>query len=347
MKVAVVKDEIFLKHYPGDYHPERPERLAQIYRRLAEPDLAELVKDLSPRPATAEELLWNHAREHIERIAATAGKPHAQLDPDTATSPDSYEAALNAVGAQFVGLEALFEGSSGAVFALVRPPGHHAEYNRAMGFCLFNNVALAAHYALKRLKCERVLIVDWDLHHGNGTQHSFYESAQVLYFSTHQFPYYPGTGRIEEIGEGPGRGFTVNVPLPAGCQDEDYACVFREILVPVAEGFKPDVILVSAGFDIYFADPLGGMSVTPIGVAYLTRVVKDLAQRLCSGRLLLTLEGGYNLQGLAECVAAVILELSGRSIIPGDRLADLEKSCGVSEVINQVKQVLKPYWKFM
>ncbi len=346
MQVAIVKDEVFLRHYPGDYHPERPERLKRIYTRLAEPDLAELIKDLASREATRDELLWNHAPEYIDQVAATAGQPHVQLDPDTATSPDSYEAALKAVGAQFVGLEALFQGQAGAVFALVRPPGHHAEYDRAMGFCLFNNVALGAHYALKRLGCKRVLIVDWDLHHGNGTQHAFYRSAEVLYFSSHQFPYYPGTGRIEEIGEGPGKGFTVNVPLPAGCRDEDYACVFREILVPVAEQFQPDVILVSAGFDIYYADPLGGMSVTPVGVAYLTRIIKDLAQKLCSGRVLFTLEGGYNLQGLAECVAAVILELVSRSIIPGDRLEALHRCGGITEVVRQVQGVLRPYWKF-
>ncbi len=346
MKVAIIKDEVFLKHNPGDYHPERPERLEKIYARLEDPEFSRWLKVLSPRPATEEELAWNHDPAYIKSVAATAGQSHVQLDPDTATSPESYEAALNAVGAQFVGLEALFQESVEAVFALVRPPGHHAEYNRAMGFCLFNNVALAAHYALKRLGCQRVLIVDWDLHHGNGTQWSFYESDQVLYFSTHQFPYYPGTGRVEEIGRGKGAGFTVNVPLSAGCGDGEYATVFHEILVPVVEGFKPEVILISAGFDIYFADPLGGMSVTPIGVAYLTRLIKDLAQRFCQGKILLTLEGGYNLQGLAECVAAVISELAGQSIIPEDRLEELKKVRAPLGVIDQVKETLRPYWRF-
>ncbi len=346
MPVAIIKDQIFLQHDPGEHHPEQPERLKRIYQRLEQPDLAEITTVLSPRAAIREELLWNHAPEYIDQIEATAGKIRVQLDPDTATSPDSYQAALKAVGAQFVGLEALFQGLCKAVFALVRPPGHHAEYDRAMGFCIFNNVALAAHYVLKRLQGKRVLIIDWDLHHGNGTQHAFYKSAEVLYFSVHQFPDYPGTGRAEEIGQGPGAGFNVNVPFPPGCGDKEYASAFRNILVPVAEQFSPDVILVSAGFDIYYADPLGGMSVTPVGIAYMTRVVKDLAEKLCQGRLLLTLEGGYNLQGLVECVSAVIFELFGRSIIPDDRLQELQNCPGLTEVELHIKELLKPYWRF-
>ncbi len=344
MNIAVIKDEIFLKHYPGDWHPERPERLERIYARLEEPDLAELVKVLSPREATFEELTWNHAPEYVKTIQQTAGQDHVQLDPDTATSPDSYEAAIKAVGAQFVGLDAIFKGQVGQVFALVRPPGHHAEYNRAMGFCLFNNVALAAHYALRRLSCERVLIIDWDLHHGNGTQWSFYEDPRVVYFSTHQFPYYPGTGRVEEIGRGEGTGFTVNVPLTAGCGDLEYAAVFNRVLIPLVREFKPQVILVSAGFDLYFGDPLGGMSVTPVGVAYLMRVVKKLANEHCQGRILLTLEGGYSLQGLSDCTAAVILELAGRSIIPPDRAEELENSRVDLEVFKRLSAVLGKFW---
>ena len=344
MAIGIIKDEIFLKHYPGDWHPERPERLEKIYARLEEPDLAPFIKTLPPREATFEELSWNHAPEYIKTIEQTAGQDHVQLDPDTATSPYSYEAAIKAVGAQFVGLEALFKGVVDQVFALVRPPGHHAEYNRAMGFCLFNNVALAAHYALKRLGLERILIVDWDLHHGNGTQWSFYEDPRVVYFSTHQFPYYPGTGKVEEIGRGEGTGFTVNVPLPAGCGDLEYATVFRKVLVPVAQEFKPQIILVSAGFDLYFGDPLGGMSVTPIGVAYLTRVIKELAEKFCQGRILLTLEGGYSLQGLTDCTAAVILELVGRSIIPLDRLEDIQFRDVDLEVLHQIRVVLGKFW---
>ncbi|NPA49056.1 MAG: histone deacetylase [Thermodesulfobacteria bacterium] len=344
MNIAIVKDEIFLRHNPGEYHPERPERLVKIYERLAEPDIADFIKILKPREATFEELCWNHSPEYVKLIQQTAGQNHVQLDPDTATCPESYEAAIKAVGAQFVGLDAIFKGEVQDVFALVRPPGHHAERDRAMGFCLFNNVALAAHYALKRLGVKRVLIVDWDLHHGNGTQWSFYQSKDVLFFSTHQFPYYPGTGRVEEIGEGEGLGYTVNVPLPAGCGDPEYATVFKKILVPVARAYNPDVILVSAGFDIYFGDPLGGMLVTPVGVAYLTRIVKKLAQECCRGRLLLTLEGGYSLQGLSDCVAAVIFELVGRSIIPTDKLQEFEEIEKPLEVLERVRAVHAKFW---
>ena len=344
MKVAIVKDEIFLRHNPGDYHPERPERLIKIYERLSEPDIAGFIEVLKPREATFEELCWNHSPEYVKTIQQTAGQGHVQLDPDTATSPESYEAAVKAVGAQFVGLEAIFSGKVKDVFCLVRPPGHHAERDRAMGFCLFNNVALAAHYALKKLGARRVLIIDWDLHHGNGTQWSFYNTREVLYFSTHQFPYYPGTGRVEEIGEGEGLGYTVNAPLPAGYGDLEYITVFKKVLVPVARAYQPDVILVSAGFDIYFGDPLGGMLVTPIGVAYLTRLVKQLALECCEGRLLLTLEGGYSLQGLSDCVAAVIFELVGRSIIPTDKFEEFEEQEKELEVLAQIRNVLAKFW---
>ncbi len=344
MNIAVVKDEIFLKHDPGDYHPERPERLIKIYERLSKPDLADFIKVFKPREATFEELCWNHSPEYVKTIQQTAGQARVQLDPDTATCPDSYEAAVKAVGAQFVALDAIFKGEVSDVFCLVRPPGHHAERDRAMGFCLFNNIALAAHYALKKLGLKKILIIDWDLHHGNGTQWSFYDSAEVLYFSTHQFPYYPGTGRVEEIGEGPGTGYTVNVPLPAGCGDLEYATVFKKVLVPIARAYQPEVILISAGFDIYFGDPLGGMLVTPIGVAYLVRVVKQLAAECCQGMILLTLEGGYSLQGLSDCVAAVIFELVGRSIIPTDKLEEFEEEEKPLDVLTRVKTVLGKFW---
>ncbi|AEH45762.1 histone deacetylase superfamily [Thermodesulfatator indicus DSM 15286] len=343
MNIAIVKDEIFLKHNPGEYHPERPERLEKIYSRLEKPDINNLYKILAPREATFEELTWNHSPEYVKTVQQTSGQS-VQLDADTATSPESYEAAIKAVGAQFVGLDAIFSDQAKQVFALVRPPGHHAEYDRAMGFCLFNNVALAAHYALKKLGLKRILIVDWDLHHGNGTQKSFYHHREVLFFSSHQYPYYPGTGTVEEIGEGEGKGFTVNVPLPAGCGDLEYATVYRQILLPIAERFKPELVLVSAGFDIYFGDPLGGMQVTPIGVAYLARLVKQIADKHCNGRLLLTLEGGYSLQGLADSLAAVLFELAGRSLIPTDKLEEMEEKDREPEVLNYVKAVHKDFW---
>ncbi len=341
MKIALVYHDLFLKHQPGAYHPERPERLLKIRERLAAEDVAPLVEYLEPRKATKEEILWNHSEAHYERVAATAGKSSVQLDPDTATSEDSFEAALYAVGAQFTALDELFRENYQAVFCLVRPPGHHAEYDRAMGFCLFNNVALAAHYALKVLKFSRILIVDWDLHHGNGTQRSFYHHREVLYFSTHQFPYYPGTGRLEEIGHGEGLGFTVNVPLPAGLGDAEYLLVFREILQPIALEYRPELILISAGFDPHRDDPLGGMRLSAQGFGALAGVLKEIAEETCEGRLLLTLEGGYSLSGLSESVAEVIKVLAG--VKAPEIKADPEPAA--AEFIREVRKFFSRYWK--
>ncbi len=340
MNIGIIYDEIFLKHYPGDWHPERPERLQAILRKLEAPEVAPLLTFLSPRKAEREEILWNHTEAHYERVASTAGQKHTQLDPDTGTSEHSFEAALYAVGAQFVGLDEIFRENFRYLFALVRPPGHHAEADRAMGFCLFNNVALAAHYALKVLKLSRVLIVDWDLHHGNGTQHSFYESPEVLYFSIHQFPYYPGTGRLEEIGRGEGEGYTVNIPLSAGCGDEEYITFFTQILKPVALKFKPEVLLISAGFDPYHEDPLGGMRVTAAGFGAMAAVLKDIAEEVEARGILFTLEGGYSLTGLAEGVAEVIQVLAGTR----DPKLPEEYSSRTLKMVEEVRTFFSRWW---
>jgi len=242
----------------------------------------------------------------------------------------------------------IMRGEADNGFALVRPPGHHAEANRAMGFCLFNNVAIGARYGLKHLGLERIAIIDWDLHHGNGTQNSFYTTNQVLYISTHAYPYYPGSGSLGEVGAGEGEGFTVNVPLSGGQDDRAFARIFKEIVVPVTRQYRPDFILISAGFDTYFGDPLGTMAVTQQGYACMTRQIVDLAAEICAGRLLVVLEGGYNLRGLRDGILAVLAELSDQSECPGrvdeavlQAIMDGEREV---PIIRQVRDIAKRYW---
>ncbi len=346
MPAVVIKDKIFLEHDPGFGHPESPQRLQAIYKRIEEEDVNQIYRVARPRPATKQELCWNHSRTYVERIARTAGLLHYQLDPDTATSEKSWEAARFAVGGVFEALDSIFSGKSSGGFALIRPPGHHAEIDHAMGFCLFNNVALGAHYCLRRLGCKRVMIVDWDLHHGNGTQHSFYEEDSVLYFSTHQYPYYPGTGAADECGEGRGEGFTVNCPMSIGAGDREFAAVYNRLLAPVAEEYRPEAILCSAGFDIYWHDPLGGMQVTINGFSFLSSKLLGLARKLCGGRLLFCLEGGYDLAGLGEGVAAV-LRVMGRKEQKKEKsvIGELEKSDVSTKGLDSALSIQKRYWR--
>ncbi|MDA8164064.1 MAG: histone deacetylase [Desulfobacteraceae bacterium] len=343
-KTAIFKDDLFLEHRPGPGHPESPERLTGIYQVLREPALRERFLFPSFPPAGRELLALNHTPAHIDRVAATAGKPMAVLDPDTTTSPRSYEAACLAAGACVEGVRLLLAGEIDNGFALVRPPGHHAEATHTSGFCLFNNIAIAARYALARHGLSRVLIADWDLHHGNGTQHAFEETDQVLYFSTHQYPYFPGTGSFLETGAGQGEGYTVNVPLHGGQGDGDYARLFRELLAPIARQYRPELILASAGFDIFGGDPLGTMRVTPAGFAYMTRVLRELAAELCGGRLLLVLEGGYHLQGLTASALAVLAELSGAGGLDAAAARELAAASAPLPALNQAREVQKNYW---
>ncbi|HUT53050.1 MAG TPA: histone deacetylase, partial [bacterium] len=332
---GLVADPVFMEHDTGPGHPERPERLEKIYALLDEKGLSAKALKIPLRPATAAELLAVHGKAHLERIAATAGREQVYLDGDTPTGPKSYHTALLAAGGMLNAVDAVMEGSVSNAFALFRPPGHHAERDRAMGFCLFNNVAVAAHHAMNQHGLKRVLIADWDLHHGNGTQSAFYPDPRVLYFSTHQFPYYPGSGGLDEIGSGAGQGFTVNVPLPAGCGDDVYESVFADVLEPVARGFKPELILVSAGFDIHRLDPLGGMKVTELGFARMAARLKGLAEQFCRGRLVAALEGGYHLDGLSRGVAAVVEVLMGLNTAPVTRPAPVD---GLELLLEKVEE---------
>jgi histone deacetylase 6 len=302
-------DERFLAHRAPYGHPEHPGRLSAIWRRLSDEGLAGRCRAVPAREASHEELARVHTAGHIAAIDDTARDAFRQLDPDTYTCRDSALAARLAAGG-LVDLAA--EVASGRLangLALVRPPGHHAEADRAMGFCLFNNVAVAARAVQASRAAERVLIVDWDLHHGNGTQNTFWEDPSVLYFSTHQSPLYPGTGALDEIGGGAGRGLTVNVPLPAGCGDAEYVAAFDRVLLPIARDFRPDLVLVSAGFDAAAGDPLGAMRLSPAGYAKLTELLTTLA----GGRVVLALEGGYDLDAIAASAAGCLRVLLGQT----------------------------------
>jgi acetoin utilization deacetylase AcuC-like enzyme len=289
LKTGVVKDNRYLDHNPGSWHPESPQRLRAIYQHLETTKISSVFKEITPRYASKEEISLIHTLEYINFIATTKGKK-ISLDPDTVTSPASYETACLAVGGGLTLVTSIYENKINNGFALIRPPGHHAEKNKAMGFCLFNNIAIAASYILNQGWGKKILIVDWDIHHGNGTQHSFYNSSDVLYFSIHQYPHYPMTGKLNEIGETEGRGFNVNVPLGPGYGDKDYVYLFLNLLHPIATKFQPDFILVSAGFDPYIYDPLGGIQVTVNGFAWISQILRDLANELCLHRLALFLE---------------------------------------------------------
>lgn len=344
-KTGILKDARFLNHYMGAHHPESPHRLEVLSAMLDEPEMQGNFIEIPAREATREELEQIHAPAYIDYLAATRGREYSYLDPDTQTSAGSFEAALLAAGGFCEAVSMVSSGVLDNAFALVRPPGHHAEKARAMGFCILNNVAIGARYAQESLGLHKILIVDWDLHHGNGTQHSFEDDPSILYFSTHQYPYYPGSGAFHEIGTGKGKGFTVNVPLSTGYGDGEFVSLFEEILRPVALEFGPEMILVSAGFDIYMGDPLGGMDVSPTGFAGLTRSLLETAKTCCNGKVVFTLEGGYSLQGLRDSVKAVLREMAGLSHTDHQELKANADRKILDHVMKNVKQAHQHYWK--
>lgn len=301
VSLAIARSTRFRDHVAGPGHPERPERLAAIDAALE--GLA--FDELAPRPATDAELGAVHSDRHLAALAAAEGRS-VRLDPDTATSPDSVEVARLAAGAVIDVARAVVSGRAHAGFAAVRPPGHHAVPEAAMGFCLLGNAAIAARALLDAGEVERVAIYDWDVHHGNGTQDSFYDDPRVLFMSTHQAPFYPGTGAASETGRGAGEGYTVNVPLRAGDGDEALLDVTRSHLAARVEAFAPDLVLVSAGYDAHAADPIGGLRVSTEGFSELALRWRELAERCCGGRIVGVLEGGYDLQALGASVRATL-----------------------------------------
>jgi len=323
MTTALVYDPIFLEHLTPSGHPERPQRLEMAIKVIEA--LGWLERDglrlLPPRAATVDELAAIHDRTYIQMVEeachavaeeqAKSGRKTHFFATDTYVSAKSYEAALKAAGAPLTAIDAIMKGEVQNAYCLVRPPGHHALPDEAMGFCLFNNVAVAARYAIDSYGLERVMIVDYDVHHGNGVQDIFYEDPRVLYFSTHQAPFYPGTGHSYERGEGAGLGTTINVPLPAKTSFETFEAVFRQVLSPAAERYNPQLILVSAGFDAHWDDPLGDMYLSTAGFLRLTQIIIDLANLLCDGRLVMVQEGGYSLDAMGACVATCVNALLG------------------------------------
>lgn len=304
MPLVLVSSRRFVDHVTPVGHPERPER-AEVLSSIAATFKEQGGEVIEPRLATDEDLLRIHTREHVDAIVATRGQA-TMIDEDTFTSPDSDEIARLAAGAVLTGVDCVLDGPKGSrALALVRPPGHHAEADRAMGFCLYSNVAVGAAYARSR-GCARVAIVDYDVHHGNGTQRIFYEDPTVLFVSSHQYPFYPGTGGPEEKGRGAGLGFTLNIPLDAGAQDHEIEKKYAEQVLPAVRNFKPDLLMISAGFDAHEMDPLGQLRMTTAGFGRLTKSLLDLSVEVCQGRVVLVTEGGYDLTALSQCLTAVI-----------------------------------------
>jgi len=340
MSVILIHTDRFAEHQTPPGHPERPER-AEVMDAVAARWRERGVEIVAPRAATREQLARVHDPDYIRRISETALKSQ-QLDPDTYTSPESYEIALLAAGAAIDGVERVMGGSHRAAVAMVRPPCHHAERERAMGFCLFNNVAVAAAHA-RAQGAAKVAIVDYDVHHGNGTQHIFETDPHVLYISTHQFPYYPGTGSEDEVGRQAGLAFTVNVPLEVGAFDDDYRIAFSEIVLPVLRQFEPDLILLSAGFDAHERDPLGGMRVTTAAFAAMTLELRGVAEECCRGRIVAVTEGGYDLHALGSSLDAVIAAHGGEAAPAQWPSSGIAPSRGEAAVA-RVRPVLAPFW---
>ncbi len=313
MKPGVVIDRRYMDHDMGAWHVESPARIETLIRML-EKDPPVPTHPIAPRPATDEELGWVHERGYIDLIRSTAGKT-VPMDADTIAGPRTWETALLAVGGFLESLDRIMDGTVRNAFSLVRPPGHHAEASRAMGFCFFNNAAIGAEYLIRRHGLSRILVVDWDLHHGNGTEHAFYERRDVMYFSTHQSPLFPGSGAARFFGHGEGFGYNLNIPLLAGKTDADFLHIFERVLAPVAAEYAPEFIISSAGFDIAAGDPLGGMEMTAPGFGLLVESLMAMADRTASGRLGLVLEGGYDLPALREGVGEV-LKVLGKQARP-------------------------------
>jgi acetoin utilization deacetylase AcuC-like enzyme len=340
VSLTLFTSPIFADHLTPPGHPERVERFEVMQAVTAEFRKKGLPVE-EPRMATDAEIGRIHATEYIAMIKETAGRAVA-LDPDTFTSPHTWDATKTAAGAAVSAVDHVLDKGPGArAFALVRPPGHHAEHAKAMGFCFFNSIAIGAAHARAR-GLSRVAIVDYDVHHGNGTQWSFYDDPTVLFVSSHQYPYYPGTGAAGDIGKGAGAGFTVNLPLSAGATDADYDSAYARIAIPVLQQFRPELILISAGFDAHMDDPLAGMRVTSDYFGRLTRAIADVADATSQGRVVAITEGGYDLAGLASSLRASISALAGEKTSGSKPEGPTPRA---EATIKAVTPYLAKYWK--
>lgn len=337
MKVGYVYDPIYLQHDTG-FHVENASRLTSIMNYLEKTGVLTELLEVKPRAATIDEIAAVHDRQYIAYIEYVARKGGTWLEVDTVMSPKSFDAAAYAAGGIIRATETVMDGELDSCFGLVRPPGHHATSDRALGFCIFNNIAIAAKYALAKYGLHRIAIVDFDVHQGNGTQEAFYDNPHVLYVSTHQFPYYPGTGRVEETGTGAGKGTILNIPLAAGCGDAEYLKVFHEVIVPKVRLYKPQLIMVSAGYDVHWADELAQMQVTTTGFAEMTKIIKGLAEEFCGGKLVLSLEGGYHLEALSTSVKATFDVLLGKEKIE-DIMGPPKKRVSNPDVLGLIRQL--------
>lgn len=338
-----VYHEDYLRH-DTKHHPESAERLISIVRKLEERGLTAKLEKVLPEPASPEQIEYVHTGSYLKKVEATSKRGGGMLDPDTPLCSETYNIALLAAGGVIKAVDEVMDGSNALkhLFALVRPPGHHATPNRGMGFCIFSNVAIAAEQLKRQHGLKRILIVDWDVHHGNGTQDAFFDDPSVLYFSTHQYPHYPGTGGGEEVGDGEGEGFTVNVPLPAGTDDAGYLYALNNILVPIAMEFRPEFVLVSAGFDAHTADPLASMYVTSSGYGLFTDIIMAIAEKNCGGQIVLALEGGYNLDAIAESTLSVFNSLlSNNGELKEGTISPSEQ---VTRRVEEVREVQRRYW---
>ncbi|MBN2054480.1 histone deacetylase [bacterium] len=338
--IGVVASKRFLLHEPDEYHIEHPMRLSAIHRVLDAPPWHSRLRRTMLQEATIEQLSTTHDIDYINEVAGRSAAGKGYINPDTYINEHSYRLACLAAGSCIALADSIVAQEVESGIAFVRPPGHHAERNQAKGFCLFNNLAVTAHHLLWRHGLERILIVDWDLHHGNGTQDAFYGDDRVLFFSTHQFPFFPGSGWVSEIGTGKGMGFTINVPFAADQGNRSYLTAFEDLLIPVAERFAPQFILVSHGFDILEHDPIGSMRVSIGGLIAMLHALRSLARRSCQGRLQLILEGGYDLRNLREGTRAM-LEYLCDDVRPAVQLNDHEPG---QAMVRQARTILRDYW---